>query len=380
MKTIKAIVELAAGENAGTHMALATVVNVRGSAYRRPGARMLIDSSGRAVGTISGGCLESDVRKRAEMVMESGKPCLATYDSTAPEDIVFGLGLGCNGVVQVLIEPLDAGDDRGLIAFFTSCVARRQVGRVATVFKSADIPLGARMMRWPDGSVTSNFDDPILTAALTKAFQETTTRRTAIRTLDLPDGRNAGILIEAIAPPLPLMIFGAGDDAIPLANLAKLVGWHVTVIDARPAFATAERFPMADAVHCLHPESLATSIEVVFPPETMVMIMTHSFARDRELLRFLLPLSLKYIGILGPRNRTDNLLGELAWEKMRFSETALARLHGPAGLDIGAETPEEIAVSILAEMQSVLAQRDGGPLRDRDGPIHDPVDQPLATA
>lgn len=371
MKTIQSIVELAAGENAGAKMAMATVVNVRGSAYRRPGARMLMDSSGRAVGMISGGCLESDVRKRAEAVMETGIPCLATYDSTAPEDIVFGLGLGCNGVVQVLIEPLAAGDKQGLVAFFASCVARRQTGRVATVFKSDEIPLGSRLLRWPDGTVTENFDDPVLSAALTKAFQETASRRTAIRTLALSDGRSAGVLIEAIAPPVPLILFGAGDDAVPLANLAKLVGWHVTVIDARPAFATQERFPMADAVHCLPTESLAVNTQVVFPPETLVMIMTHSFTRDRELLKFLLPLSLKYIGILGPRSRTLNLLDDLAKADPRHAEDTLSRLHGPAGLDIGAETPEEIAVSILGEMQAVLAQRNGSPLCERNGPIHE---------
>jgi xanthine dehydrogenase accessory factor len=179
------------------------------------------------------------------------------------------------------------------------------------------------------------------------------------------------VLIEAIAPPVPLIIFGAGDDAIPLANLAKLIGWHVTVIDARPAFPTSQRFPMADSVRCLTAEELDSSPGVVFPPETIVMIMTHRFTKDRELLRFLLPRPLKYLGILGPKSRTGNLLMDLACHHPP------AYLHGPAGLDIGAETPEEIAVSILSEMQAVLSRRDGGPLQERDGPIQDPVDQNL---
>jgi xanthine dehydrogenase accessory factor len=139
MRTIKAIVKLAGNFPATDRMAMATVVNVRGSAYRRPGARMLIAPDGQAVGTISGGCLENDVRERAAMVAGNGKPSLVTYDSTAPDDIVFGLGLGCNGIVQVLIEPVNPSDEKGLIPFFASCVARRQTGRVATVFRSEEI-------------------------------------------------------------------------------------------------------------------------------------------------------------------------------------------------------------------------------------------------
>ncbi|MES2474346.1 MAG: XdhC family protein [Verrucomicrobiota bacterium] len=371
MKTIQAIVELAHGDHSGQPMAMATVVNVRGSAYRRPGARMFIAPDGKAVGTISGGCLESDVRERAAAVMASGKPNVVTYDSTAPDDIVFGLGLGCNGVVQILIEPLATHNTDGLIAFFAACVARRQPGRIATVFRSELIPPGSRLMRWPDGSVTSNFLDPALTEALLACFDETANRRTAIRSLELPDGRDAGVLIETISPPTPLVIFGAGDDAVPLATLAKSIGWHVTVIDARPAFPTVARFPMADAVHCLETSLLESHPDVAFPPTTLAMIMTHSFVRDRELLRFLLARPLPYVGILGPKKRTRHLLDDLGFAHPPDG------LHGPAGLDIGAETPEEIAISILSQMQAILARRGGGALQDRDGPIHDPVDQPL---
>ncbi len=379
MKTIQAIVELAKESPAGEVLAIATVVKVRGSAYRRPGARMLMNFAGRSAGMISGGCLENDARERAHTVMRTGKPVLVTYDSTAPEDIVFGLGLGCNGIVQVLIEPLIAGDEAGLLAFLAACVARRQIGRIATIFQSDHFSPGARLMRWPDGSVTSSCNDGVLTAALLKAFQENASRRTAIRTLDLPDGRAAGVLLEAVAPPVPLTIFGAADDAIPVVQLAKSIGWHVTVVDARPAYATAERFPNADAVHCLRPEALLTSPHVVIPPESMVMIMTHSFTCDRELLSVLLPRAPRYIGVLGPKSRTERLLGELTEEGVAFPEANLARLHGPAGLDIGAETPEEIAVSIIGEMQAVLALRDGGALRDRTAPIHDPTEQHLTS-
>ena len=378
MKTIQAIVELANEARPGDVLAMATVVKVRGSAYRRPGARMLM-VAGRSAGMISGGCLENDVRERGRSVIESGVPQLVTYDSTAPDDIVFGLGLGCNGIVQILIEPLTAGDDGNVLAFLAACVARRQAGRIATIFHAEKIAPVARVLRWPDGRVTSTCDDPATTAALVRALQENATRCNAVRTIALPDGTSAGVLVETVAPPLPLTIFGAGDDAIPLAQMAKLLGWHVTVIDARPAFATRERFPSVDAVHCLRPEALSASQEVVFPPEAMVMVMTHHFTHDRALLRTLLPRSLRYFGILGPKSRTQRLLDELAEEGVTFTEENLGRLHGPAGLDVGAETPEEIAVSIIGEMQAVLAQRNGGALRDRTAPIHNPVDQTLTT-
>ena len=378
MKTIQAIVELASTARPGDVLAMATVVKVRGSAYRRPGARMLM-VAGRTAGMISGGCLENDVRERAHEVIATGKPILVTYDSTAPDDIIFGLGLGCNGIVQVLLEPLIAGDDGNVLALLAACVARRQPGRIATIFQSEKIPLAARVLRWTDGRVTSTCNDPAVSAALAQALQENAARRNAVRDLEMPDGTSAGVLIETIAPPLPLTIFGAGDDAIPLAQMAKLLGWHVTVIDARPAFATPARFPDADAVHCLRPEALLDSARAVLSPESMVMMMTHNFAHDRALLRALLPRPLRYLGILGPKSRTQKLLDELAEEGVTFPEGNLARIHGPAGLDIGAETPEEIAVSIIGEMQAVLAQRIGGALRDRNAPIHDPVDQTLAT-
>jgi len=378
MKTIQAIVELAGAAPSGEVLAMATVMKVRGSSYRRPGARMLVNTAGRSAGMISGGCLENDVREHARAVMATGKRVLVTYDSTAPEDIVFGLGLGCNGIVQVLIEPLTAGDETGLLAFLAACVARRQMGRIATIFQSDSAPLGTRVLRWPDGRVTSTSTGAV-TAALVHSLRENAARRNAVRNITLPDATSAGVLIETVAPPLPLTIFGAGDDAIPLAQMAKLLGWHVTVIDARPAYATPGRFPAADAVHCLRAEELPESQQVVFPHESMIMIMTHNFTHDREVLRVLAPRALRYIGILGPKSRTTRLLDDLAEEGITFTDEALTRLHGPAGLDIGAETPEEIAVSIIGEMQAVLSQRHGGALRDRKAPIHDPVDQTIPT-
>ncbi|MCE9518995.1 MAG: XdhC/CoxI family protein, partial [Verrucomicrobia bacterium] len=312
---------------------IATVVKIKGSAS----------------GMISGGCLDGDVRERAMHVIASGRPLLVTYDSTSPDDIIFGLGLGCNGIVQVLIEPVMAGDPSGLLEFLSTCHGQRLTGRIATIFQNgpavSGIVDGMRLMAWPDGRVTANFDHPVLRATLLAAMHDTEGRRHAIRNLQLPNGVKLSALIETIAPPTSLLLFGAGDDAIPVAQLAKMIGWHVTVIDARPEFAQSLRFPQADDVLCLRPEAVRSDPRLAITPETLVMIMTHSYMRDKELVKALLPQNPRFVGILGPKKRTTNLIDELARDGVRFTEEQLACLHGPAGLDIGAETPEEIAIS-----------------------------------
>ena len=364
--------------------ALATVVYVKGSAYRRPGARMLVTSDGRSAGMISGGCLEDDVREHAAKVIASGEPRIVTYDSTAPEDIVFGLG--CNGVVKVLIEPVGAAardSECDPLTFLAVCHDRRQSGRMATVFSSENGPASARpaarLIRWPDGHITANFEDPVLRAQLLRTLDDTNGRRAAIRQIPCEVGGRFGALFETIAPPTSLLIFGAGDDAMPLAQLAKQIGWHVTVIDARPAYAKAERFPSADAVLCVQPDAIAQHAQIALAPQAIAMVMTHSFTRDKEILRTLVPRKLRYTGVLGPHVRTQRLLDELASEGATFTAEMIERLHGPAGLDIAAETPEEIAISIIAEMRAVLGRRNGAPLAQRIGSIHEPVDEAVAS-
>jgi xanthine/CO dehydrogenase XdhC/CoxF family maturation factor len=274
---------------------------VRGSTYRRPGARLLVASDGRSAGLISGGCFEADAQERCRHVMATGCTKIVTYDSTAPDDIVFGLGLGCQGVVQVLFEPLVVGDPKGLLSFFAECAARRQPGRVATVFEAEGIPLGSRVLRWPNGSVTSSLADSDLSSSLTHALRESGPHLVAVQELELPDGRSAVVLVETILPSPSLTIFGGGDDAIPLVRLAKLVGWHVTVVDARPEYAKRERFSAADTVLCLRPEAVSSDPRIVLPPESLVVVMTHNFIHDQALLRTLLPRDLRYLGILGPK-------------------------------------------------------------------------------
>ena len=381
MKTIQAIVELAREARPGEVLAMATVMNVRGSAYRRPGARMLMTADGRTAGMISGGCLENDVRERAREVMATGTPVLVTYDSTAPEDIVFGLGLGCNGIVQVLIEPLTAGDDTGLLAFLSACVARRQIGRVATVFQSDDVPLGARLLRWPDGSVTSTCDDPALSAALMQAFQENAARRTAVRRIELPDGRAPACSSKPSHRPC------RSRSSARATTRSRSRSWPSSSAGTSPSSTPArptpqpERFPMADAVHCLRPEALLAVRDVVLPPESMVMIMTHNFTHDRALLRVLLPRPLALPRHPRPevahRNAcSTNSRTRAATSPTKPSPACTAPPDSTSARRRPRRSPFPSSAKCRPSSRNATAARSAIATR----PIHDPVDQPFTTA
>lgn len=390
MNELAAILALA-GQTAPEPLALATVVNVSGSAYRRPGARMLISSSGKTAGMISGGCLEGDAKERALRVIESGHSVLVTYDSTSSEDIIFGLGLGCNGVVQVMIEPLPSGDENGLLAFLAACRRERKPGRIATVFAmrpAKEAPCGEcvspcgdcdsaitsfkkieRTLRWPDGHVTSSILRPALRSALDSALVEFEKRRVKMGSATLPGGDKASWLIETVVPPPSLFIFGAGDDAIPVAAIAQQLGWRVTVTDARPAFANRTRFPHVDVVQCQR----ADAFDVTQIDGSPVIVMTHSYEQDKAWLRALLPSSACHLSQIGPKARTARLLDELQADGLVIADLQRARLNAPAGLDIGAETPAEVALSLISGVQAALARHAGGFLSERDGPIHEPA-------
>jgi len=372
MKEIQTIVQALNGvERQCEIAALATVVNAKGSTYRRPGARMLIAQSGWMVGTISGGCLEGDVFERAQQVILSAEPTVVKYDTMSGEDIVWGLGLGCNGMVQVLIERLAPQSKLNCLAFLAECLRCRQPGVLATVFGvegQTRVKVGSRLMLHHDNTVTSEIGDCNLTSAvIDDAHTALHDRRSTVKTYQFSAG-NAEVLLEAIQPPTPLVIFGAGHDAVPVVHFAKELGWHVTVVDSRPTYATPERFPLADDVILTRPETVHDCVTVNHL--TVAVVMTHNYLHDRELLRTLLPSPLRYLGLLGPKSRTERLLQELRQAGITPTYEQLCRLHGPIGVDIGADTPEEIALAIVAEIQAVLANRAGGFLRDRKQPIH----------
>lgn len=313
----------------GQPAALATLVQVEGSSYRRPGARLLLLPDGTHTGSISGGCLEEDVMERARRVLATGKSELAVYDTTSENDLVWGVGLGCQGVVRIFIEQIPSTRPAWLSVLQVNLHERRDT-------------------------------------ALNVDYHGAAPRGTA---LAVPGESNDRVFHEIVDAPPALIICGAGDDARPLARLAKETGWHVTVSDVRSAYATSERFPQADRI-------IAAPIgqsfgNIPFDDRTFAVVMTHRYADDREFLRALLPRDFAYLGQLGPRIRTDRLLAELAKLDGAPTSTLLAKLHAPVGLDLGGNTPETVALAILAEMQTRLTGRIPGSLRDRSGPIHD---------
>jgi len=399
----------------GKTAAIATLVKASGSTYRRPGARMLMTSEGQMVGSLSGGCLEGDVFEQAQAVMTSGKPIVVQYDTMSDEDIIWGLGLGCNGIVQILIERLEeespltqilhhppslpyqggnksqklaspepkevlrgVNNDSGArfelnhLAFLTDCLRLRHIGILATVFHvegQVKAQVGTRLMVDPDGSVKSDIEDADLVAQIHDDTQQVLNdSRSKVKAYPLPTGK-AEVFIEVIQPPVPLMIFGAGHDAVPLVRLAQELGWYVTVVDSRQADGTRSRFSSADEVVLSRPEGIGEQVQL--DNRTVAVVMTHNYLHDLELLKILLPSPVRYLGILGPKSRTEKLLQDLQEQGITPTENQLQRFYSPVGLNIGADTPEEIALSIVAEIQAVLTNHSGGSLRNKLGPIHD---------
>jgi xanthine/CO dehydrogenase XdhC/CoxF family maturation factor len=348
---------------------LATVVDVRGSSYRLPGARMLIDENGNSLGTISGGCLEADVLERARKVLQTGIPQVITYDTRDNENSLFGLQMGCNGVIRVLLE---AGRDNHLLEFVKNCFVERRSGSIATLIAAPEnfaLTLGTRYFVGNKNFPDKNFKDLEFFSELkSTALQVLESRRSRCEIFQTPDGE-VEFFVELIAPPISLFVFGAGFDARPVADFANDLGWRVSIIDHRSAFATDERFPNADEIMILSSENLQGNL--ILDENSAAVVMTHNYNRDREILRFLLDSKARYIGALGPKRRTEKLLEELKAEGSSFSAEQLEKLFAPVGLDIGAKTPEAIALSIIAEIQSVLNHREGGFLRRRKSSIYE---------
>jgi xanthine dehydrogenase accessory factor len=354
----------------GTRAALATVVCVEGSAYRRPGARMVVGEDGRTTGSVSSGCLERDVCERAARVMARGQPELAVYDTRNEADIVWGTGAGCKGLVQVLIEPVGSPGPWQQIEFLEACMARSERGVLATVFRvdgAAEAGPGSRLMVDGRGELVAADAPALADAVLGHARDALATGRTTVREYALGDAGRMAVLIEVIEPPVSLVIFGAGADAVPVAELARTLGWRTTIFDTSARPATRQRFTCADSIRLCRPEDAGT---ISLSSRDVALLMTHNYLHDLELLKLLLRSPVRYIGCLGPKRRTERLLSELAGE-LTLNEEQTRRVFAPVGLDIGAEQPEEIALSIVAEVYATLHGRCGGPLRDRALPIHE---------
>ncbi len=371
MKEINSIITaFVNNQHNGEKLFLATVVNVQGSTYRQPGARMLMMSTGEIVGTISGGCLENDVFQHTRLITD-GQPKLITYNTSADEDIIWGFGLGCNGVVDILIECLDDHDLFNPLSFIHQCFFHQQKGIIATVFSvegNINVQLGARLILNCDGTVNTNITEFSLTQTLIKDVQSVLKNQySGVYKYQLLSGQ-VNVFIEFIQPPPHLIIFGAGRDAVPVAGFAKALGWQVTIIDCRAIEQTKERFFMADDVILTRREIVHQHISI--KENTIAVVMNHNYFDDLEILKLLIPSNLKYLGCLGSKQRTTRLLTDLQKECGEYNKQELQKLYAPVGLDIGANTPETIALSIITEIQAILQSRNGGFLKDRTEAIY----------
>lgn len=351
--------------------AMATVIHVEGSAYRRPGARMLMTPDGQSWGMVSGGCLEHDVLDHARRAMQSGQPRIVRYDSTSDDDIIFGTGLGCNGIIDVFIEPVSQQFRESFVKAVDHTNATRQPSALATVvdgtvnFSRGDHAILGNILgrRW------SGADN--LSELLERQFDETTEPRL----IDSATKEGARIFVQPILPPVQLLIFGGWLDVVPLIRISKEIGFQVTVVDSRQRLSSIKLFREADAILLCSPEEALSQIK--FDDRTIVVLMNHHFERDQDALSALTKISVRYLGMLGPKRRQEKLLNALRSDGVTFSAEFLSSLRGPVGLDLGAKTPEEIALSILSEILSVLNERNAKPIRERAVPLHHPVMAPI---
>jgi xanthine/CO dehydrogenase XdhC/CoxF family maturation factor len=347
--------------------ALATVVKVRGSSYRSPGARMLITDDGRWVGSISGGCLEGDALRKARMVMTNKNPIAITYDTREESNQNLGIALGCNGIIDVLIEPLDPDDATNFIKLVESITDLNQPFALATIFNSP-FCIAEKLLITEGGRVLQSFTQARLTMIIEKDLQQLfRTKKSETKTY-IHNNTDVEVFIELIQPVTSLILFGGGFDARPLSQLAKTLGWNVFVTDECVAHIVPKFFPDADKLTLCHREFIDRDIEIT--PYTACVLMSHNYNYDRDVFKKLLKTQTPYIGILGPRKRFDKMKAELANDQIELTTGDTHRIHSPIGLDIGAETPDEIAVSIVAEIQSKFSNRSGGFLKYRSNPIH----------
>lgn len=353
----------------GKQAALATVVHVDGSSYRRPGARMLITEDGHLTGAISGGCLEGDALRKALLVMTEKKSKLVTYDTMDDDDAKFGVGLGCNGIIQVLIEPIDPGYPNNPIQFLKAVNEKRLKSVLITLFSLQDkknSQYGTCLLLKEDKSIVDTA--PVLKDILTADATEALLNQNSSFKNYVSENQNLTAFIEVIKPPVSLIIIGAGNDVVPLADMADILGWETTVVDGRANYAKQERFMSACKVLVSKPENVLKQIAI--DEQTVFVLMTHNYNYDMAMLRQLIQRNVVYAGMLGPGKKLERMLDELKEEGINLTAQQLSIIHTPVGLDIGAETSEEIALSILAEIKAMFAGRLGTSLKSHKDVIH----------
>ena len=327
-------------------LVLATIIATEGSTYRKPGAMMLISRDGAFEGMISGGCLEGDLLHHAAEVFGNGETAFVTYDMHAGEDLVWSLGLGCDGVIHLMLQRLDRADDFGFLKQLDASHKARQAVLVALVIQAAEgLSCGAF-------ALLDQSDISLGVLHLQQSLRAAAAPWPAWRFRQRgPDSPAAGATVIQVHMParIRVLICGAGPDAVPVARVLSELDWEVQIVDHRPAFAKEERFPANCSVIQCRPQRLAESVDL--NEVDAVVIMSHHLENDASYLGQVATCEIPYIGVLGPRSRRDRL--------REMADCGDLRIYGPVGLDIGAELPSAIALSVAAELHAVLNHRDG---------------------
>ena len=369
MKEIKQITEAYQTiDFSQTKAALATVVRVVGSSYRRTGARMLVMESGEWIGGISGGCLEGDALKKARLAMSQNKATLITYDTTDNDPYQIGVGLGCNGIIDVLITPLKPDNSDNAVRQLQSCIDQRTPNLIVTTTslskEQTNINLGD-VFRYDN---EKHFDEifPLseLKEDLLKEIQDSlATTKSVSKDYILQNGVKISLFLEVIPPAIQLYIFGSNYDIYPMVKVAKELGWRVICV-CNPAKMHASLFELADEVV---PKDHKPTTDAF----TAAISMCHDYETDYRNLQMLLKTNISYIGLLGPKKRTIKMYNRMSEESIILTNDQESRIYSPVGLDIGAATPEEIALSVCAEIRATFSGREGSRLKLRKKPIYE---------
>lgn len=351
---------------------LATVVHVEGSSYRKAGARMLVDEYGQMTGAISGGCLEGDALRKALHALDKNENKLVTYDTSDENDAIIGAQLGCNGVIQVLFEPIKMEKELNPISLLKHVAKTEDQLIIATLFNldKSKTQLGTQLVFDAQGLKIGSLANEQLIDKLKQDSILVFNQQHDHFGEYMIELETQHAFLEFYNPPPTIVLVGAGNDAQILAQMANQLGWKVVVTDGRPTHANSQRFVSSCQVVVSKPEHVLENIAL--SERTLFILISHNYQYDYAVLKLILPLvQIPYIGILGPRKKFERMLDDLKADGIEPSEEQLSRIYAPIGLNLGAETPAEISLSILAEIQMVLAGGSGIKLRDKQGPIHD---------
>jgi xanthine dehydrogenase accessory factor len=357
LSTLIAALRALSGESR-PHAALATLVRTRGSTFRRAGTRMLVLADGSVVCELSGGCPQRDIVLRAQEVMATGVPLLVRYNTDSGLDVL--MEMGCGGELEVLLEPLVAPKAMDFVDALAGCLEARQSARMATLFAIDDAVVIPRRLLWSGESIFyDGFDHDVLTRSVFDAIASADACRAIALRLDSPQGA-IDVLIEPVAPPHALIVVGSSAAARALLPVASALGWQTTLVDHDPARLRVTNLPAGLRAVCATPDNVRELVPL--DRHSSVVVMTHNLEHDMAYLAALRDAPIAYLGTLGSRERVGRMRGD--------GQLKGIKLHAPAGLDIGSETPEEIALAVAAEIMAVINGRSGGPLRDNEGAIH----------